>query len=170
MPTVTCLILLKSHGYKSLNASRATWLKKCDDYLIIKPNKTKNSKYVYNEDTGSCLRNDFGEVVLTSDNSWSILCHALHLLKRPTDWVLIVPDTSLVVVENLKEYARNYDWRRAWYMGHPIEHYSANYNVGSAGILLSNGSVEALFKIFTNPKTCQRDGKHWNKEDLHLGM
>lgn len=106
-----------------------------------------------------------------AESGWSALCQTFHLLPRPIEWLIIVPDSVLVVTENLKKFVRDRDWKgMASYFGHPLRHYMGEYNSLSAGILLSNASISLLLGQFPDPRSCNQSGKYWNNEDIYLGI
>gem|GEM_PF-5023497 len=108
--------------------------------------------------------------IIEAESAWSALCQAFHFVAlHPIEWLIIAPDSLLLVLENLKYHVKGRDWTKSGYMGHPIHNFMADYNVLSAGILLSNGTVQHLIKAFPDYNSCHESGKYWNNEDLYLG-
>lgn len=144
-------------------------MQKCDNYLVVQPNKTKKALSKFASPDDDKCEHPADILAVSADSSWGALCQTFHLLPRPLEWLIIVPDSVLVVVENLKQYVRGRDWRAAGYFGHPVHHYTGEFNVLSAGVVLSNGTVSRLIRRFRDKEACEKSGKYWNNEDLYLG-
>lgn len=105
-----------------------------------------------------------------SRSAWSGLCKALHLFKtKQNDWLVIVPDSLMVLMENLKLFVKDLNCEENYYYGYALEHYEADYNALGAGILLSRGTIRKLFEKFQTENDCDNSGKHWRNEDVFLG-
>lgn len=158
-PNITCLVIAR--GNSQTQVPTQTWLKKCDNYLIVKFNRTKGAKKV---------QHGKKSWTVSAESGWSALCQTFQLLPRPVQWLIIVPESVLVVVENLKRLVRNRDWNDVAYIGHAQRHYMGEYNALSAGILLSNASISLLLDRFPDKSACSSSGRYWNNEDVYLGM
>ncbi|KAK6617836.1 hypothetical protein RUM43_014064 [Polyplax serrata] len=169
---ISCLILIKHNHERYVGSARQTWLKHCDDHHIVKVHRIPRRAK-----TAAPTEDGFGQSVtwrnesvhhVVSKSAWGGLCKALHKINR-TDWLLIVPDNLIVLVDNLRYFVRNLDGEEDHYYGYAIEHYDAAYNTLSAGILLSSGSLQKLYKKFHTEHDCDNSGKYWRNEDVHLG-
>lgn len=171
---LTCVVLLKHPRAENLNAARNTWLKKCDDVFVVTVNRAGRGTNLYAGGRRSDLEGESGEVCprtfkVTASNAWAGLCKTLHLVKRSrSHWFIFAPDNLLVLVDNLKAYVKDLDWESEHYYGHAVQHYEADYNVLSAGVLISRGTLFRLSEKFREHQ-CESSGKYWKNEDLYLG-
>ncbi|KAL0268481.1 UNVERIFIED_CONTAM: hypothetical protein PYX00_010409 [Menopon gallinae] len=174
-PKVACVVFLKRPHTENLEAAQNTWLTKCDDVFTVRVNRAGKRRTDVEEDT-RWIGLPEGEVCtktrihnVTAGSSWAGLCKTLHLVKTsPSNWFIFAPDNLLVLVDNLKAYVKPLDWTRDHYYGHAVQHYEADYNVFSAGVLISRGTLLNLVESFREDR-CESSGKYWKNEDLYLG-
>lgn len=168
-----------------IKASKETWLKECDEYRVIKINRADKSlkrlkgmlNHVKNWETCStkidCNRelNDQNLINVVGESGWSGLCKAFQFIKVfSSEWIIIVPDNLMVLTENLKTFIQTLNPKEEYhYYGHAVKNYEADYNVISAGILISWGVFIKLMDKFSTEVDCSKAGKYWENEDFFLG-
>lgn len=182
---------MKHNHDKYLNASKQTWLRSCNSYYVVESIKAKHeelSKIFIGGKPSHCESLDLNKLLdnpksyaicdrlqperikIRGPSAWSNLCKALHFAKtKDLQWLMVSPDSSMVMIENLQFYVNGLDWKKAYYLGYALKNYVANYNILAAGILLSNGTLERLLSLFPTEDACDKSGKYWNNEDLYLG-
>lgn len=186
---------MKHDHDKNLIASETTWLRHCDDHYAFKLQRTKRNqlkptkksdesyspvnaliKFITNYKI--CDKSDpvipewnrTRKKIVEGNSAWSGLCKAFHFVKNSkSQWFLIIPDNLFVLINNLKYFVKDLNWKDGHYYGYVIKDQVADYNTLTAGILLSRGSLEALMKVFKTENDCDNKEKFWRKEDLYLG-
>jgi len=148
---VVCIILIKSP--KNFIAANETWATGCNSimpiYLQIQ-NKIMPAKQP------------------KESSSWVLLCSALNDIK-PKDykWVLVVKDSTFVIMENLRYYVAPFDANKRHYFGHPVKFWGVSYNSADAGYALSSGALKD-FQKDVGKNRC-KENSYWNREDFYLG-
>ncbi|KAI4462264.1 beta13-galactosyltransferase [Holotrichia oblita] len=140
---------------KKFEAAQATWAKGCNDIELVKLNKEHRKIRM--------------PVKQNKENStWSLLCKSLMKISNKHQWVLIVNDNTFALLENLRLLTAPLNYTRNYYLGHPVQFWSINYNTGLAGYVLSQGSIKELQKRLNND-SCITEITYLNQEDFYIG-
>lgn len=148
--TILCVILVSK--VSNYEAAKATWAKGCNKIAIV-----------------SLEKKPFVSAYKGRESSkWVRLCQELPQLDNAFQWTLFVYDSSFVVMENLRYMLAGKDYREMHYLGHPVTYWNVQYNMGKAGYVLSQGSLQ---KVQDKVKdiNCSKETSFLNQEDLYLG-
>ncbi|XP_066260856.1 glycoprotein-N-acetylgalactosamine 3-beta-galactosyltransferase 1-like isoform X2 [Euwallacea similis] len=148
---IHCLIIVKDTA--NFEAILDTWAKGCNfiSSITIEP-RHKIMPSIQDKDK----------------SSWVLLCKYLGRLDSTSlDWVLVVKDTTFVLLENLRQYVALLNASEPHYLGHAIKFWGIAYNSGDPGYALSKGVILLLQKQI-NEVRCS-ENSYRNKEDFYLG-
>lgn len=149
--TILCIILVKHQKY--LEAAKNTWIKGCN---TIKPIVIETQNKIMPRKQSK------------DKSSWALLCNVLKSREISTfNWVLIVKDTTFVIMENLRLLLAPLNSKKDHYFGHVAKFWGVNYNTGDAGYVLSDGALASFQKSIGNEKCLENS--YWNREDYYLG-
>ncbi|CAH1154338.1 unnamed protein product [Phaedon cochleariae] len=148
---VQCVVLV--HNEKNAKACKATWAKSCNHVKLVQV-KTKTNKPVAIKKT-------------KENSSWVLLCQTLIELANSSDWIMVVNDSTFVIMENLRYYIAPLNADKKYYLGYAVAFWSTIYNSGQAGYVLSRGALAALQNKFSR-MDCSLNS-FWNREDFYLG-
>ena len=143
-----------------------------------------NKKVVFNEtmvESNSQLADKVRvtEVPL-AQSEFGLICRAFrqiykHHRKRvkagleKSPWVMVSPDNSFVLTENLRFYVAPMNSSAPHYIGHAMKFWGAVYNWAQAGYAISWAALEALSRKFPTDTKCDAGGKFWKNGDWYLG-
>lgn len=150
---ILCLVLVRNA--KNADAAKHTWAKGCNSIELVT--------------IGSKVKRKILPIKKTKEqSSWVLLCKALLNIQN-YNWVMIVNDSSFVILENLRRLVAGLDYKKGHYLGHAVTFWTTTYNTGQAGYVLSWGSVEAIRKKFNSSSHCTSEITYLNQEDMYLG-
>ncbi|CAD6208280.1 GSCOCG00003288001-RA-CDS [Cotesia congregata] len=164
------------------------WLKsKINIVCVVFVEKIKLAKAIYNTWSKNCNKVYFFSHKVTDSgsdpsivklsvkitSSWQLLCESLHhvwkSLNDSLQWVIVIKDDTMILLENLRYYVAPLDYNDGHYLGHPVVLWGQAYNVAQAGYVLSRGAVEKVISHFNTHEKCLAGGKYWKQEDYYLG-
>lgn len=155
--SVTCVVFVEK--LKLGQSIKATWGKRCNKIYFF-GHRLKNAELpVINVDV---------KIV----SSWQLLCEAMNYIWKVEDkleWIIFVKDDTIVITENLRYMVAPLDYRRDYYLGHPVVLWGQTYNVAQSGYVLSKGALDKVVQMFNTAEKCKKGGKYWKKEDYYLG-
>ncbi|XP_044271268.1 glycoprotein-N-acetylgalactosamine 3-beta-galactosyltransferase 1-like isoform X2 [Tribolium madens] len=151
--SVLCVILVKTP--KNADAVRATWGRSCNQLQFL--NLTTERKKI-----PTIKKNG-------QESSWALLCELLKTLPEEFKWILVVYDYTFVLVENLRLFLSGLDPQDKYYLGHAVQFWSTEYNMGQAGYVLSRGTVHSFKQKFSDKNSCTQVRTYRNQEDYYLG-
>lgn len=148
---ILCVVLVRTPN--NLVAVNATWATGCNSLKqILLPSRT------------SIMPSKQDKAL----SSWVQLCKLLHDSDtEPFEWVLVVKDTSFVILENFRHYVAPLDSEKSHYLGHAVQFWGTVYNSGDPGYALSKGALKALQRGMRRSECIENSYR--NKEDLYLG-
>ncbi len=154
--SVACL-LLEPRSNASAAAARDTWGKHCDGFYARSHNLDAP---------------EAGVVKMPAASSFEMLCVTFLDIfgTEKFHWVLVVPDDSVVLIENLRRLVAPLNASSMHYLGHPMRFWGQEYNWGEAGYTLSAGAAAVLRRrLFPDAAACRSGGRFWNNGDWYLG-
>lgn len=138
--SVLCLIFVNSHN--GAEAVKQTWAKHCNYAVYF----------------GRFVDYKIPVIKIPPVASFEGFCYAfIHVFlkyKNKFKWMLIADDYTYSSIENLRYYVAPLNESIPYYLGHPVKDFSNLYNVGSAGIVLSYGSMLLIHSVYSNAKDC----------------
>lgn len=138
---VLCLVFVNSHN--GADAVKQTWAKHCNIVTFF----------------GRFVDEKIPVIKVPPVTSFEGFCYAFtHIFKKYNDqfdWVMIADDFTYVIIENLRHYVAPLNSSYPYYLGHPVKGFSSLYNVGSAGIVLSKGSLSLLYSVYSSTSDCK---------------
>lgn len=137
---VLCLIFVNSH--LGAEAVKQTWAKHCNIAVYF----------------GRFVDDKIPVIKIPPVASFEGFCFAfIHVFLKYTGkykWIFIADDYTYASVENLRYYVAPLNESMPYYLGHPVKDFSNLYNAGSAGIVLSYGSVLLIHSVYKNSNEC----------------
>lgn len=137
---VLCLIFVNSHH--GAEAVKDTWAKHCNMAVYF----------------GRFVDDKIPVIKVPPVTSFEGFCYAFvhiyHKYAGQYKWILVADDYTYASIENLRYYVAPLNESLPYYLGHPVKDFSNLYNVGSAGIVLSCGSVSLIHSIYNNAEDC----------------
>ena len=88
-------------------------------------------------------------------------------MARP--WILVAPEDSYILTENLRYYVAPMNQSKALYLGHAMKYWSSVYNWASASFAFNWATLDKLLDHFSTEKSCDDAGKYWKNGDWYLG-
>ncbi|XP_055346880.1 glycoprotein-N-acetylgalactosamine 3-beta-galactosyltransferase 1-like [Paramacrobiotus metropolitanus] len=157
---VFCLILTQPKTKDRAAAVKATWAKRCDEFMFVSSET---------DDTLQIVDAQLGE---NRQVLWGKTKYAFRFLYdnklNDFDFFLKADDDTYVVIENLKYLLSNYSPSTPIYFGSHFQKYiPEGYMSGGAGYVLSREAVKNLIEKGLNKGICRKDNK--GNEDVELG-
>ena len=84
-------------------------------------------------------------------------------------WILVAPEDSYILTENLRYYVAPMNQTKAIYLGHAMKYWSSIYNWMDASFALNWVTLERLISHLSTNKSCDEAGKYWKNGDWYLG-
>lgn len=181
---VVCIVF-NPETSKGVAAVVNTWGKHCNEirfYLTTRGQSTE--KVVFNQteaniDNPQLLRK-VRVLELATNSEFALMCRSfrqvfkLHRKRvkaglEHAPWLLIAPENSFVLTENLRFYVAPMNTSQPHYLGHAMKFWGSVYNWQQAGYTLSWKTLEALVKKFPTDSECEKGGKFWKNGDWYLG-
>ncbi|GFX03328.1 glycoprotein-N-acetylgalactosamine 3-beta-galactosyltransferase 1 [Trichonephila clavipes] len=138
---VLCLIFVNSHN--GAEAVKQTWAKHCNIVTFF----------------GRFVDEKIPVMKVPPVTSFEGFCyaftHVYHKYEGQFDWVIIADDYTYAMIENLRYYVASLNSSFPYYLGHPVKDFSSLYNIGSAGIVLSKGSLSLLYSVYSTADDCR---------------
>ncbi|XP_022918192.1 C1GALT1-specific chaperone 1-like protein [Onthophagus taurus] len=152
---VLCIILVRN--MRNAEAAKATWAQSCNDVKLINLKVDKKKILI------SMKKNK-------QSSTWRLLCNNLLNVSNTFDWIFVVNDNTFGIVENLRLLVAPLDKLKGYYLGHAVNFWGLNYNIGLAGYAINNATLNALKnKLLKNNDSCTTEITFMNKEDFYLG-
>ncbi|XP_074593676.1 glycoprotein-N-acetylgalactosamine 3-beta-galactosyltransferase 1-like [Brevipalpus obovatus] len=142
--SVFCVIISKS--FKSSFAVKQTWSKNCD-YIRFYGSLNDSSIPITHITRSNVLSfRDFCHVIFDLDQLMN---------DKPFDWILMTPDDTYVIVDNLRRLLAQFDANEPSYLGRPVRSYSIlPYNAKNSGFVISNQAFKFVRQTVVDQKTC----------------
>ncbi|GIX75293.1 c1GALT1-specific chaperone 1 [Caerostris extrusa] len=139
--SVLCLVFVNSHN--GAEAVKQTWAKHCNIVTFF----------------GRFVDEKIPVMKVPPVTSFEGFCYAFthiyHKYREKFDWIIIADDYTYAIIENLRYYVASLNSSFPYYLGHPVKDFSNLYNVGSAGIVLSKGSLSLLNSAYSTADDCR---------------
>ena len=85
-------------------------------------------------------------------------------------WILVSPEDSYVLTENLRYYVAPLNQTTPHYIGHAMRFWGSVYNWADASYAIYWPILQRLVKEkFKSDKACDKAGKFWKNGDWYLG-
>jgi len=189
---VVCVVF-NPESTKSVSAVVHTWGKHCNEirfyYTMSRRSsfKPEERPVIFNVTSSPVFQNNphlVGKVrvvdVAKAQSEFGLMCRAFrqvfkHHRKRvkanlePAPWVLVAPDNSFVLTENLRFYVAPMNQSQGHYLGHAMQFWGSTYNWMAAGFAMSWPAVSSLVAKFPTEADCDKGGKFWKNGDWYLG-
>ncbi|XP_054712794.1 glycoprotein-N-acetylgalactosamine 3-beta-galactosyltransferase 1-like [Uloborus diversus] len=152
---ILCLIFVNT--YNGADAVKHTWAKHCNIVTFF----------------GRFVDEKIPVIKVPPVTSFEGFCyafvHVFHKYNGQYKWVLIADDNTYAIIENLRHYVAPLNSSVPYYLGHPAKDFSSLYNLGSAGIVLSYGSMSLFHSVYNSANDCSsKNAPSWYF-DLSLG-
>lgn len=181
---VICVVF-NPESSKNVAAVVNTWGKHCNQVrFYFTSRQGANKKVVFNETMVENNSQLYDKVRVTevplAQSEFGLICRAFrqiykHHRKRvkagleKSPWVMVSPDNSFVLTENLRFYVAPMNSSAPHYIGHAMKFWGAVYNWAQAGYAISWAALEAFSRKFPTDTQCDAGGKFWKNGDWYLG-
>ncbi len=156
---VTCLVMAKD--IIKATAIRDTWGSHCNHLKFVSSKNLQVTPEMRAKNSSILVQNPVQVQTVQAASEFALLCRSLrqiHAVQDMMQWVLIVPEETFALPENLRFFVAGKNFTDRHYLGHAMKFWNVIYNWADAGYILSKGTLDAFVQVFNTDSACD-EGK-----------
>ena len=154
-------------------AVRDTWGKHCNSLKFVSHKQLKIDEKIRKLNSSILVTNPVQVDQVPAKSEFGLLCRTFRImyenLKDEIQWILITPEETFALPENLRFFVGHKNHNEFHYLGHAMKFWNVIYNWRDAGIVISKGTLMKFLEKFDSDQACDQGGQHWKNADWYLG-